>query len=40
MNNKVTETELHEMLPKPRRDYKDTIFRMIFSEKKGIVGIV
>lgn len=39
MNNKVTETELHEMLPKPRRDYKDTIFRMIFSEKKELLAL-
>ncbi len=39
MNKATAVAELREMLPKPRRDYKDTIFRMIFSEKKKLLAL-
>lgn len=39
MNKEVAETKPYERLPKPRRDYKDTIFRMIFSEKRELLAL-
>lgn len=39
MNKEAAETKTYERLPKPRRDYKDTIFRMIFSEKRELLAL-